>query len=57
MGNKLVEARDSFANNHPEQRIQLNTREWGLVHVKGNGPTLLILPGTLGRCGYILATD
>ena len=49
MGNKLIAARDSFAKNHPEQRLQLNIRDWGLVHVKGKGPTLLILPGTLGR--------
>ncbi len=49
MGNKLIAARDSFAKNHPEQRIQLNARDWGLVHVKGKGPTLIILPGTLGR--------
>ena len=42
MGNKLAVARDSFAKIHPEQRLQLNTREWGLVHIKGNGPTLLI---------------
>ena len=49
MGNKLAAARDSFATIHPEQRIQLNSREWGLVHVEGTGPTLLILPGTLGR--------
>ena len=49
MGNKLIAARDSFAKNHPEQRLQLNTREWGLVHVEGKGSTLIILPGTLGR--------
>ncbi|WP_052161115.1 alpha/beta fold hydrolase [Hoeflea sp. BAL378] len=48
MRNPLIESRDAFAARHPEQRIDLNGREWGLVDV-GSGPALLLIPGTLGR--------
>jgi maspardin len=48
MSNPLIDSRDAFAASHPEQRIDLNGREWGLVEV-GSGPVLLLIPGTLGR--------
>jgi maspardin len=48
MTNSLIESRDAFAARHPEQRIDLNGREWGLVDA-GSGPVLLLIPGTLGR--------
>ena len=48
MSNPLIDSRDAFAARHPEQRIDLNGREWGLVDV-GSGPVLLLIPGTLGR--------
>jgi maspardin len=48
MSNPLIDSRDAFAASYPEQRIDLNGREWGLVEV-GSGPVLLLIPGTLGR--------
>lgn len=48
MTNPLISARDAFAATHPEQRIQLNGREWGYI-TTGEGPALLLIPGTLGR--------
>lgn len=48
MSNPLISARDSFCGQHPEQRITLNSRNWGYVDL-GRGPTLLLIPGTLGR--------
>ncbi|MEM5471799.1 alpha/beta hydrolase [Hoeflea sp. AS60] len=48
MTNPLIESRDAFAAQHPEQRIDLNGREWGLCDV-GSGPVLILIPGTLGR--------
>ncbi|PHR21064.1 MAG: hypothetical protein COA37_14350 [Hoeflea sp.] len=48
MTNPLIDSRDAFAASHPEQRIDLNGREWGLVDA-GTGPVLLLIPGTLGR--------
>jgi maspardin len=56
MSNPLIDSRDAFAASHPEQRIDLNGREWGLVEV-GSGPVLLLIPGTLGPRRYLLATD
>jgi maspardin len=47
MSNPLIDSRDAFAASYPEQRIDLNGREWGLVEV-GSGPVLLLIPGTLG---------
>ncbi len=47
MSNPLIDSRDAFAASHPEQRVDLNGREWGLVDV-GSGPVLLLIPGTLG---------
>jgi maspardin len=49
MTNPLIADRDSFAEKHPEQRIDLNGRNWGYLDV-GTGPVLLLIPGTLGRC-------
>lgn len=49
MTNRLIANRDRFAEKHPEQRIDLNRREWGFIDV-GTGPVLLLIPGTLGRC-------
>ncbi len=48
MTNQLIAARDSFAAEHPEVRTNLNGRDWGVVDV-GEGPALLLMPGTLGR--------
>ena len=48
MTNPLIDNRDTFAALHPEQRIDLNGREWGLIDV-GSGSVLLLIPGTLGR--------
>lgn len=49
MSNPLIADRDRFAAAHPEQRIELNGRNWGYLDV-GAGPVLLLIPGTLGRC-------
>ncbi len=48
MTNPLIAARDAFAASHPEQRVDLNGRDWGYVDV-GAGEALLLIPGTLGR--------
>jgi pimeloyl-ACP methyl ester carboxylesterase len=48
MTNALISARDAFAAAHPEQRIAINGREWGCI-ATGDGPALLLIPGTLGR--------
>lgn len=48
MTNALIAARDAFATAHPETRIDLNGRDWGLREV-GAGPALILIPGTLGR--------
>lgn len=49
MTNALIASRDRFAAAHPEQRVSLNGREWGVVELAGDGPCLLLIPGTLGR--------
>lgn len=48
MTNPLIRARDAFAASHPETRVDLNGRQWGVVDA-GSGPALLLIPGTLGR--------
>ena len=48
MTNPLITARDAFAAQHPETRIDLNGRNWGYWDI-GSGPVLLLIPGTLGR--------
>lgn len=49
MDNRLIAARDRFADRHPEQRILIGGREWGYVLAGDTGPALLLIPGTLGR--------
>ncbi len=49
MNNALIEDRDRFAALHPEERVSVDGREWGVVKVGDNGPALVLLPGTLGR--------
>ena len=49
MTNALIESRDRFSAEHPEERVELNGREWGVVELAGSGPVLLLIPGTLGR--------
>lgn len=48
MTNPLISARDAFAAANPEQRITLNGNEWGYIDA-GDGPALVLIPGTLGR--------
>ncbi len=50
MRNRLIADRDRFAAEYPEQRIDLNGRDWGILDVGAGGPVLLLIPGTLGRC-------
>lgn len=49
MTNALIADRDRFAERHPEERVRLGGREWGLVEAGSDGPALLLIPGTLGR--------
>ena len=49
MTNSLIESRDRFTARHPEERVTINGREWGVVDTGGSGPALLLIPGTLGR--------
>jgi pimeloyl-ACP methyl ester carboxylesterase len=49
MANRLIAARDLFAARNPEQRTHIGGREWGYVEAGDTGPTLLLIPGTLGR--------
>ena len=48
MTNPMIAARDVFSAEHPEQRVILNGRDWGVLDV-GKGPVLMLIPGTLGR--------
>lgn len=48
MTNSLIAARDRFAAAHPETRMDLNGRDWGVRDI-GSGPDLFLIPGTLGR--------
>ncbi|MFT6558858.1 alpha/beta fold hydrolase [Sneathiella sp.] len=48
MTNALIKARDAFSSRHPEKRMMLNGRDWGVLDV-GSGPALILIPGTLGR--------
>ena len=41
MTNPLISARDGFAAAHPEERVTLNTRDWGVIDA-GTGPVLLL---------------
>lgn len=53
MTNPLIAARDAFAAESPEARVSLNGRDWGvidrLVEGSNTAPTLVLIPGTLGR--------
>ena len=49
MTNPLIVDRDRFASVHPEQRVTVNGREWGMIAAGDTGPALLLIPGTLGR--------
>lgn len=49
MTNPLIAARDAFAADHPETRITLNGRDWGLIDSGAGDKALVLIPGTLGR--------
>lgn len=49
MTNTLMQARDAFLARHPEVRVPVNGRDWGLIDTGGDAPAFLFLPGTLGR--------
>lgn len=49
MTNALIDARTRFDAAHPEVRVALGSRDWGVIDTGGAGPALLMLPGTLGR--------
>ncbi len=48
MTNPLIKSRDDFAVRHPEFPHEISGRTWGVTDT-GTGPTLLLIPGTLGR--------
>lgn len=47
--NSLIKSRDRFGESHPEERMTINGRTWGVVSAGREGPALLFIPGTLGR--------
>ncbi len=47
--NHLIDSRDAFTRQYPEQRVSVNGREWGTLRLGDTGPKLILLPGTLGR--------
>ena len=49
MTSRLMEARDAFSANCPEERRRVRGREWGVIGAGASGPPLVLLPGTLGR--------
>lgn len=49
MTNPLIAARDAFALRHPETRVTLNGRDWGLIDTGAGDSALVLIPGTLGR--------
>jgi maspardin len=49
MPNPLIQSRDRFLADHPESRVGLNARDWGVIRAGNSGPPLLLIPGTLGR--------
>ncbi|MCW1933042.1 alpha/beta fold hydrolase [Pararhodobacter zhoushanensis] len=49
MSNTLMAERDAFLARHPETRLTLDGRDWGLIDTGGTGDVFLFLPGTLGR--------
>ena len=55
MTNSLMQARDAFLSRFPEQRIEMEGRDWGLIDTGGTGEAFLFLPGTLGRADIFFA--
>ncbi|MFT5342001.1 MAG: maspardin [Paracoccaceae bacterium] len=49
MSNVLIKDRDRFTVDFPEIRVMLNGRDWGVIDSGGDGPVLVLIPGTLGR--------
>ena len=50
MTNALIASRDRFSAEHPEERVELNGREWGVVEAGGQRPGPVADPrATLGR--------
>ncbi|WP_417588157.1 alpha/beta fold hydrolase [Pararhodobacter oceanensis] len=53
MSNALMTARDAFLAQHPETRVNLDGRDWGLIDTRESAgkdaDVFLFLPGTLGR--------
>lgn len=45
----LVVAHAAFAAAHPEERVAVGGRDWGVLRIGSGGPALVLLPGTLGR--------
>jgi len=46
---KLINQRLAFNKKYPAQPHIINGREWGVIKAGEAGPTLLLIPGTLGR--------
>jgi pimeloyl-ACP methyl ester carboxylesterase len=49
MPNPLIAARDAFARQCPERRVNLRGRDWGVLDTETGDRTLVLIPGTLGR--------
>ncbi|NOX74799.1 MAG: alpha/beta hydrolase [Alphaproteobacteria bacterium] len=49
MPNALIQSRERFLASHPERRMALNSRDWGVIRAGNTGPPLVLIPGTLGR--------
>ncbi|MCR9214426.1 MAG: alpha/beta hydrolase [Proteobacteria bacterium] len=47
--NSLISERDQFLSRYPEKTMSIRGTDWGVIDTGGNGPCLLMLPGTLGR--------
>ncbi len=47
----LINDRDEFLKKTPERIVTLNGRRWGVLSAGHEGPSLLLIPGTLGRAG------
>lgn len=49
MTNPLIASREHFDAAHPEKATEIAGHVWGVIDTGGDGPALLMLPGTLGR--------
>ncbi|MEM7303178.1 MAG: alpha/beta hydrolase [Pseudomonadota bacterium] len=49
MSSSLIASRDRFSQSHPEELRKFGEREWGCIRAGSAGPSLVLLPGTLGR--------